>query len=551
MSDWTKTLYVLRSLYQYCIFVITVLLCLSTASYSQEHQVGWEALAEHVADQLVPLEELSVTACPASLDYQQAASRSVIQWIENTFYSWTEYQVTPGDDGLFCIVMEQPHSGALSEEEAGVLLSASRLWVEAQATSASDDMEILDPDDPRLNMPAFEEFSGKEALEEDSSLEEQDQTPDTGIDPQDDLEPWDDGVSSLPAEDSAGDVENGVPQAVFNPDGRERVTGTRSYPWNTIAFVSVRFPNGYSSRGTAFLVSPYAALTNGHVIYNPARGGWGSSVQIAPGQRQYRAGGQVERPFGSRDASRMSTNSRYKDIVDKDPDAKKRPTSDYRFDYGALFFSERFNGISTFMPLVFDASASKVNTSGYPKEVQGETNSSAQWHGFGDTAFALLYPTVLRYRISTSGGASGSPVWKYASGRRSVIAIHAYGGEDNNGGPRLVSRNKDVITQWAKWTPSGVPVGHADYCRDEGPCSAGQGDCDSHSECRSGLECAWNVGANYGFSSVTDVCEVPLPVGHGLCTNAIAVGMRVRVVPGKAIAIGTVSVGAAWNVLGT
>ena len=34
------------------------------------------------------------------------------------------------------------------------------------------------------------------------------------------------------------------------------------------------------------------------------------------------------------------------------------------------------------------------------------------------------------------------------------------------------------------------PPGHADYCQVMGPCSAGQGDCDSDSECQSELTCA-------------------------------------------------------------
>ena len=71
------------------------------------------------------------------------------------------------------------------------------------------------------------------------------------------------------------------------------------------------------------------------------------------------------------------------------------------------------------------------------------------------------------------------------------------------------------------FTPGGggggsLPNGHYNYCVDHGPCSAGEGDCDSDSECASGLTCAWDVGANYGFASDVDVCEVggSLPNGH-------------------------------------
>ncbi len=54
-------------------------------------------------------------------------------------------------------------------------------------------------------------------------------------------------------------------------------------------------------------------------------------------------------------------------------------------------------------------------------------------------------------------------------------------------------------------TPSNV--GHVDFCQDEGPCNVGEGDCDGSSECENGLQCSWNVGAGYGLPSNYDVCE--------------------------------------------
>ncbi|KPA09891.1 membrane or secreted protein containing Peptidase M23 domain protein [Candidatus Magnetomorum sp. HK-1] len=53
--------------------------------------------------------------------------------------------------------------------------------------------------------------------------------------------------------------------------------------------------------------------------------------------------------------------------------------------------------------------------------------------------------------------------------------------------------------------------GNWSYCSDPncGPCDDGQGDCDSNSECKSGLTCKSNVGSKYGWSSGVDVCEKP------------------------------------------
>ena len=50
------------------------------------------------------------------------------------------------------------------------------------------------------------------------------------------------------------------------------------------------------------------------------------------------------------------------------------------------------------------------------------------------------------------------------------------------------------------------PMGHSSYCRDCGPCRDGEGDCDNAGECESGLVCAADVGADYGYASEVDVC---------------------------------------------
>ena len=54
-------------------------------------------------------------------------------------------------------------------------------------------------------------------------------------------------------------------------------------------------------------------------------------------------------------------------------------------------------------------------------------------------------------------------------------------------------------------------VGHNDYCRDAGPCAAGEGDCDNDSECETGLTCVQVEGVDT-CQIISPVC--PHPVGH-------------------------------------
>ncbi len=65
----------------------------------------------------------------------------------------------------------------------------------------------------------------------------------------------------------------------------------------------------------------------------------------------------------------------------------------------------------------------------------------------------------------------------------------------------------DVCTTAGGGTSCPLRAGHPDYCRDCGPCAAGQGDCDSDSDCRSGLHCIDNIGAQFGFGPGIDVCR--------------------------------------------
>jgi len=105
------------------------------------------------------------------------------------------------------------------------------------------------------------------------------------------------------------------------------------------------------------------------------------------------------------------------------------------------------------------------------------------------------------------------------------------------------SGNPDPSSRWWYALPSGMPgdyefgkvidgvldikspLGGNDYCRDYGPCSEGQGDCDP-GQCQSGLTCVNDVGPKYGWSQATDVCEkstgggTGTPGGNSYCTTS-------------------------------
>ena len=54
--------------------------------------------------------------------------------------------------------------------------------------------------------------------------------------------------------------------------------------------------------------------------------------------------------------------------------------------------------------------------------------------------------------------------------------------------------------------PPSYDPGQASYCQAAFPCSAGQGDCDSDSECQPGLVCRNNEGPRFGFTKNISIC---------------------------------------------
>ena len=96
--------------------------------------------------------------------------------------------------------------------------------------------------------------------------------------------------------------------------------------------------------------------------------------------------------------------------------------------------------------------------------------------------------------------------------------------------------NPTVRTQLTRSPISLLAPGHNDYCQQHGPCVAELGDCDSNSECQSGLTCVNNVGARYGWRSIVDVCEASVSVSLGdndYCRDRGPVRCRKRGLKGK------------------
>ena len=382
-----------------------------------------------------------VQDCPFTFETRPEPNRVVLQVIASRLHRWEEHDLSASD---FCIVLLEPERAVLPRADASALLDASRLWTmqlpdrswaEIVDVAEIDDLQVLTPylstDDgvttnaratrPGSDAPAPPAFPRRPDLEPDAA------TP--SVTP-----------SSV------------QPQAVFGDDERVRVDPTEGYPWWVTSFQGMVFANGAHGRCTAFLVAPHTALTNGHCVFNSNYGGYVTSVSIAPGQRQASQDSTVERPFGEHAAVQWQTNATYAGL------SGPYSWAHVEVDYAAVHFSQSFTdlGITTYMPLVFNVSPSAINMAGYPREVQGESNSFAMWHSYGEVVEVL--ERQLHHRADSSGGNSGGATWQFvAPDTRRVVALNAAESTSFNLGPRLVSENLDLIQTWLAWSPGARP----------------------------------------------------------------------------------------------
>jgi hypothetical protein len=154
---------------------------------------------------------------------------------------------------------------------------------------------------------------------------------------------------------------------------------------------------------------------------------------------------------------------------------------------------------------------------GFPKTMVALTIAHEAGHTFGlnhiSSKTAIMAPTAVDALLPLagwkSGGITGTKHCATSSGssqdsRKELLANLGQPGSAPQPAP-------GPSPQPAPQPPGGSchpgqPFG-TDYCSSGCPCAEGQGDCDGDSECKPGLVCAKDVGANYGQPAWVDLCQ--------------------------------------------
>ncbi len=230
------------------------------------------------------------------------------------------------------------------------------------------------------------------------------------------------------------------------------------WPERLIGHAQFRFPSTASVfEGTAFAISPYAALTSGHCVFvrtNPVVNATFQKVsqfQLTLGQCAVPVDTPVS-AFPTRAAFDVRTNEKYQSPSTVFP---------VKYDYGAALFACPDPTLRTFMPLVFDYRADNeiVRFKGYPGDNPDFPHpltdlEDGMWGATGITEFEG--GRVVKTDFKAGGGSSGSPLYgPGASWQASAVNSQTYlrVGCDRSGGPRFTSKNRDLIRSWCQFVP--------------------------------------------------------------------------------------------------
>lgn len=190
---------------------------------------------------------------------------------------------------------------------------------------------------------------------------------------------------------------------IIGKDNRYKITDTTTFPNSAICYAEMKFPNSDSIYvGTAWMYGNRVAVTAGHCVYDSSLGGWAEWVRIYPGSNG------SESLYGVYYASVLHTDTKY----------VKSENSNY--DWGLLEFTSNIGSQTGYFGASWTTDSlvgTWVVLRGYPAE-----KSACLWTMSGKIATSGTFK--LGYYIDSTGGQSGSPIYKVTNGNYQSLGIH-------------------------------------------------------------------------------------------------------------------------------
>jgi V8-like Glu-specific endopeptidase len=204
------------------------------------------------------------------------------------------------------------------------------------------------------------------------------------------------------------------------------IAANAGYPYTTMVEIQATFPDHKTFVGTGVLVDRFHVLTAGHMTYSSADGGFASRIAVTPELNGY------SQPFGT---AYMTYERTYNAFVNYDR-AHPHSTAPGDYDVGLLTLDRTIGDRTGWMSFGYDnnnadfSAGHILNTSGYPA-AGGYDGRHLEYSGGAIAGLSAGGSAIQYYQsaITTYGGQSGSPVWRYnpSTGSRVVYGVHVGG----------------------------------------------------------------------------------------------------------------------------
>ncbi|MBK7648797.1 MAG: endopeptidase [Betaproteobacteria bacterium] len=229
---------------------------------------------------------------------------------------------------------------------------------------------------------------------------------------------------------SANDIAFATPEFTFGQDDRQQIHDTTQLPWRCICHIVMEGSSGRMLKGTGWLAGPKTVFTAGHNLFSSMYNHETTRVWVMPA----RSGDAV--PFGYEISTSFGVHPKWKS--DGDPN----------YDLGVIWLSGSLGELGSFGFAAWpDQQLTNliVNNSGYPDDKPMGT----QWFNAG--RILELTPNTVTYGLDTEPGQSGSPVFYFDKNmNRIVVAVHAYGSNQNNIGVRITPEIYSTLSAWRR-----------------------------------------------------------------------------------------------------
>ncbi len=226
-------------------------------------------------------------------------------------------------------------------------------------------------------------------------------------------------------------LEYAFPESVIGKDDRVPISDTTLLPWRCICHLVADGLHPQQVLGTGWLAGPRTVITAGHNLFSHKFARSATRITVVPGRQVDNA------PFDFFRSTRFDVHPRW------------RSSGDEGCDLGVVWLDAAVGEHVGWFGYGSRPDAQLqdliVNSAGYPADKRIGT----QWFNAGRVA--EIGPRVLQYGLDTEAGQSGSPVFATDSNdERTVLAVHAYGGDAANRGIRITDDVFALLQGWVR-----------------------------------------------------------------------------------------------------